>query len=571
MSFDGMFTYALTTELTELLLNGRISRIYQPYKNELIFQIRANGKNHKLLLSAHPSYSRVHLTTHTYENPAEPPMFCMLLRKHLEGGIIESIYQPERERIVIFDIRSRNELGDLTQKKLIAEIMGRHSNIILIDTESGKILDSIKHISTSVNRHRTLLPGHLYIAPPDQNKTDPFLIDADDVLKKLDFNAGKLDKQLVNAFSGVSPLLASEAIHRARIANRQTLPKAFMELISEIRDHRFEPTITESDNKQSFYFINLKHLKGEKKSFSSCSELLDRFYFGKAERDRVKQLASDLEKYLINEIKKNEKKLDKLAKTLKDADKADSYQLYGELLTANLYRMKRGDKEVEVDNYYDETEGTIIISLNPQKTPSENAQSYFIKYQKAKKSVSIVTEQIDNTNDEIAYLETLLQQLQSASPKDIEEIREELADEGYIKAKKGRQTNKQQAKKHPVLEEYTASDETTILVGKNNKQNEYLTNRLAAKTDLWFHTKDIPGSHVVIRSSNPTEQTIKEAAILAAYFSKAKQSSSVPVDYTMIKHVKKPSGAKPGYVIYDNQQTIYVTPNEDIVVALKKQ
>lgn len=569
MSFDGVFTYAVVNELQQALEGGRITKIHQPAVYELVLQIRSHGRNYKLLLSAHPSYARVHLTNETYDNPAEPPMFCMLLRKHLEGSIIEAIRQVGFDRIVIIETKGRDEIGDIHTKQLIAEIMGRHSNIILVDKETNTIIDSIKHLSPSVNRYRTVLPGHEYIAPPSHGKINPLEATEETVVKKIDFHAGKLADQLVATFSGISPLFAKEAVFRAGLANRATLPKSFVSLMDEVRAHRFAPAMYTNGEKEWFYVLPLAHLQAEAKPFATPSELLDRFYFGKAERDRVKQQAHDLERFIVNEKAKNEKKLVKLQQTLEEAKQAEQYRLYGELLTANLYAVERGMKEIEVVNYYDENGATITIPLDPQKSPSENAQNYFQKYQKAKNSLNIVQEQIERTNEEIAYFDTLLQQLETAAPKDVEEIREELIEQGYLRARATKQSKKQK-QRAIELERYIASDGTEILVGKNNKQNDYLTNKLARKDEIWLHTKDIPGSHVVIRSKNPSEQTILEAANLAAYFSKARQSSSVPVDYTRIRYVKKPSGAKPGFVIYENQQTVYVTPDEDLVIKMKK-
>ncbi|MBD1379986.1 Rqc2 family fibronectin-binding protein [Metabacillus arenae] len=569
MSFDGMFTYAMTKELKDKLENGRISKIHQPYKNELILQIRANGENLRLIISAHPSYSRIHLTQQPFDNPNEPPMFCMLLRKHLEGGIIEKIEQVDMERIMTITIRSRNEIGDLSYKKLFIEVMGKHSNIILTDVDRNMILDSIKHISPAVNRHRTVLPGHEYVLPPEQNKANPLTADEETVLRKIDFQSGKLDSQLVQSFSGISPLFAKEVIYQAKLANRVTVPQEFISLVSKVKEENFIPTLIETERKVFFYFIELAHLKGTVKTFPSLSILLDRFYYGKAERDRVKQQAFDLERFIGNEGKKNRNKIKKLQSTLKNAENADVYKLYGELITANMYGIKKGDQQTEVLNYYEDDHRMVTIPLNPLKSPSENAQAYFQKYQKAKNSISIVKEQIRLAAEEVTYFDNLLQQLESASPKDIEEIREELTEGGYLK-KRERKSTKKNKQKLPTLEKYQATDGTEILVGKNNKQNEYLTNKVASRDDIWLHTKDIPGSHVVIRKKEPNEHTILEAAALAAYFSKAKNSSSVPVDFTKVRHVKKPSGAKPGFVIYDQQQTVYVTPKEETVIKLKK-
>ncbi|MDR7076347.1 putative ribosome quality control (RQC) complex YloA/Tae2 family protein [Neobacillus niacini] len=570
MSFDGLFTKAMVEELARTLKGGRINKVHQPYKNEIILTIRANGVNNKLLFSAHPSYARVQLTNEAYENPSEPPMFCMLLRKHIEGYLLEDVYQVENDRMIIFEIKGRNEIGDVSYKQLIIEIMGRHSNIVLVDKTRNIILDSVKHVSFAVNSHRAILPGQPYVYPPEQKKQNPFLAVEEDVLRKVDFNSGKLEKQIVEHFAGTSPLFAKEVIHQSGIANRATVPKTFIKMIQRIGNGELEPAIMSTGNKDVFYLFPLEHVKGEVKSFNSLSELLDRFYFGKAERDRVKQQGHDIERLIINEKEKNEKKIEKLEDTLREAEKAEQLQRYGELLTANLYAAKKGMKEIEVIDYYDETGGTVAISLDPRKTPSENAQKYFSKYQKAKNSVSIVIEQIEKAREEVLYFDNLLQQVQSASPKDIQEIRDELIEGGYIRSRQKRNAKKISNAK-PILDYYLSSDSTEIIVGKNNKQNDYLTNKVAARDEIWLHTKDIPGSHVVIRSKEPSETTIHEAANLAAYYSKARNSSSVPVDFTKVRYVKKPNGAKPGFVIYDNQQTVYVTPKDEIVLKLKKK
>lgn len=569
MSFDGLFTRAVALELAAHLKGGRINKIHQPYKNEIILIIRAGGQNHRLLLSAHPSYARVQLTNETTGNPSEPPMFCMLLRKHLEGYFLENIYQTGLDRIIVFEVKGRNEIGDTTYKQLIVEIMGKHSNIILVDKEKNMIIDSIKHVSYAVNTYRAVMPGFEYIFPPRQNKMDPFLANEEDILRRLDFNRGRLDKQLVEHFLGISPLFAKEALYQAGLANRVTLPKAFLQIIAKVRHNEYQPALTTGSSKEAFYLFPLEHLEGEAKVFPTLSSLLDRFYFGKADRDRVKQQANDLERFIFNEKAKNEKKIEKLNITLKEAENAEQYKLYGELLTANLYAVKRGMKEITVQNYYDENGGSITIPLDPLKSPSGNGQWYFTKYQKAKNAAVIVKEQLTKTKEELHYFESLLQQVETASPEDIEEIREELIEEGYLRARQKKGVKRKSTK--PKLDSYISSDGTEILVGKNNKQNDYLTNKLALKDEWWFHTKDIPGSHVVIRSKDPSQQSIIEAAQLAAYFSKARASSSVPVDYTKIRHVKKPAGAKPGYVIYENQQTIFVTPDEETVVQLKEE
>ncbi|QDP40123.1 Rqc2 family fibronectin-binding protein [Radiobacillus deserti] len=568
MAFDGIVTRAIAQELNDQLNTGRVMKIYQPTETELIFVIRSQGQNHQLLLSAHPSYARFHLTKDTYQNPKEPPMFCMLLRKHLLGHFVENVSQYENERIVEFHFKGKNEIGDETNKILIIEVMGKHSNILLIDKDKGHILDSIKHIPPTVNRVRTIMPGQIYILPPDQGKRNPFSIEPETFVKALDFNAGKLDQQIVQQFMGISPLVAKEIVYKAHLSSKDAYQQAFEELQTIVQNRAYSPTIYQ-EQKEVFHVLNLSHLTDQKNTFPSISEMLDYYYSGKAERDRVKQQAGDLYRFLKNELDKNERKIKKHHQTLKKAEKADEFQRFGELLTANMHTMKAGAKSAKVVDYYDPEQQEIEIELNPNKTPSENAQTYFRTYQKLKKSKQMVVQEIEKAKEENQYLEDLLQQIEGAREQDIDEIREELREQGYLKTKSHHKKKSNKSTK-PEPEMFRSSDGTQILVGKNNKQNEYLTNRLAARDDIWLHTKDIPGSHVVIRDANPSEETLLEAAHLAASFSKSKHSSSVPVDYTRIRHVKKPNGAKPGFVTYDNQKTLFVTPQESIVKALRQ-
>ncbi|WP_156290400.1 Rqc2 family fibronectin-binding protein [Oceanobacillus salinisoli] len=567
MPFDGIVTRAVTEEMKNLLTPGRITKIYQPTATELVFTVRSQGNNNSLLLSIHPTYSRFHLTDDTYTNPKEAPMFCMILRKHLSGATIESIDQHEMERIVTFTIKSRNEIGDISQKLLIIELMGKHSNIMLVDKEKGHIIDSMKHISTAQNRHRTILPGQEYIFPPVQNKLNPLKISGDEFIKRLDFNAGKMEMQIVNTLEGFSPFLAKELVHRIHLGSLQVYEEKFIEMKEQIAENQFKPAIYRN-KKEDFHVIPIYSFKGESESFEDINKMLDAFYSGKAERDRVKQQAKDLYRFIKNERSKNERKLKKHEKTIKKAENADEYQRLGELLTAHMHLVSKGDKEVKVMNYYDPEQSELTIPLNPNKTPSENAQNYFKTYQKLKTSKYIVEKEIEKTKEEIHYFDQLLQQMDVASMEDIEEIRDELREEGYLKKQKKTKKNKNKPAK-PVPEKYISSDGTEILVGKNNKQNEYLTMKLARRDEVWLHTKDIPGSHVVIREQEPSEKTLEEAAQIAAYFSKSQNSSTVPVDYTKIRHVRKPNGAKPGFVIYENQKTLFVTPSKEIVDKLR--
>ncbi|KGR92129.1 hypothetical protein CD30_02040 [Ureibacillus massiliensis 4400831 = CIP 108448 = CCUG 49529] len=561
MAFDGLFTFAVTKELSKLL-SGRITKVHQPNALEVVLHIRAGGENHKLLFSIHPSYARIHLTDEPIDNPSEPPMFCMLLRKHIEGGFIQAIQTQSFERVVTFSIESKNEIGDTVYRNLTIEIMGRHSNLLLIDSQTDKIIDSIKHLPPSVNSYRTVLPGQVYVEPPEQNKVNPTSATDDEILHF--FKNGKTAKEVVDHYKGFSSFHANELLHRMEQGD---IVETFHSFLDEIISGA-SPTYIEEKGKIYFSPTKITHLSGQSTSYDSLSQLLDRTFYARAERERVKQQAGDLERYLQNEINKLKLKLKKLQKDLDNASKLDRYQLFGELLMANLYNFEKGMKEVTVANYYSENEEKITIPLSERKTPIENAQNYYTKYNKAKNALIMVQEQIEKTNSEISYFEMLISQVEQAAPADIEEIREELAEQGYLRM---RASKKKKKPTKPTPETYISSTGTTISVGKNNKQNDYLTFKIAKKNDTWLHTKDIPGSHVVIHSEEPDETTLMEAANLSAYFSKARDSSSVPVDYTQIRQVKKPNGAKPGFVIYFEQKTIYVTPDENLILKLRKQ
>jgi predicted ribosome quality control (RQC) complex YloA/Tae2 family protein len=578
MAFDGIVLRAVAHELSERLVGGRVDKIYQPLERDLLLTVRSGGHNYKLLLTAHPSYPRVGLVEgHKAQNPIEPPMFCMLLRKHCEGGRITRIEQIGNERILHIAIENRDELGDLTERILIIEIMGRHSNVILYDPTDNRILDSLVHVNFGTSRHREVLPGRSYVAPPEQGKRNPFEV-THGQFRDLRAESPDLpfDKWLLASFTGISPLLAREI--RARLNSDQPTVvdewQAFASLIDDCRRHRYRPTIvSEADRPVAFSCVELTHLGGEHKSYDTINAVIDTFYAEKSWRDTLRQKSQDLERMLSNELQKNIAKLQKFEAQIAESELAEQHRIYGELITANLYQIERGQTEVTVQNFYDENMAALTIPLDPSLSGSENAQSYFKRYNKVKKSIPILKEQIEQTRAEITYLETLLQQLSTASWQDIEEIREELAAEGYIKIKakplpKGKKPPRQ--KEAPIKpERYVSSDGLDIYVGKNNKQNEYLTMKYAHNTDTWLHTKDIPGSHVVIRSREVPERTLLEAAMLAAYFSKGRESSQVPVDYTLIKHVWKPSGAKPGFVLYDNQRTLYVTPDAALVEKLR--
>ncbi|WP_150268578.1 Rqc2 family fibronectin-binding protein [Paenibacillus tepidiphilus] len=622
MALDGIVTRAIVHEL-QPFIGARIGKIYQPNTHDLIFILRGSGGGGKLLLSANPTYPRLHLTERSSINPAEAPMFCMLLRKHCEGGMIESIAQVGMERIIHIDIRTRDELGDVSAKRIIVELMGRHSNIILTDLSTGIIIDGIHHVTPSISSYRIVMPGVAYTEPPQQHKLNPLTtgkaefirlaLDAEESAKQKDaeeelpaeemiegdiallagLGAEKrpdgsggpspfadFSGWLVHAFSGVSPLVAGEVALRLNSGTADSplaaddsgaaqMWAAFDGVISPVRENKYSPVCgANARGKLVYSAIPLTFPGEDPKHYSTISACMEDFYGDKAERDTVKQRVSDLIRFLTNERTKNIKKLDNLHKDLEEAKDADHYRICGELLFASLHAVSKGDKEIRLVNYYDEDQAEITIPLDPLLSPSDNAQRYFKKYNKYKNSLIVINEQLLKTREEIVYLETLLQQLADASLNDIEEIREELVSQGYLRDRSKKGSKKKKKNARPTLQVFTSSEGIDIYVGKNNLQNEYLTNRLAAPGDTWLHTKDIPGSHVVIRSESFGEATLEEAAQLAAYFSQAKQSSSVPVDSTLIRHVRKPSGAKPGFVIYDHQKTLFVTPDEERIKSL---
>lgn len=561
MSFDGVFTHLMVKELQDQLTSGRVNKIHQPYENEVVFVIRSQGKNHKLLLSAHPTYARVQCTTIAYSNPETPPNFLMMLRKYLEGAILESIEQIDNDRVIHFHFTRRDELGDLQALVLIVELMGRHSTILLMNKTSGKIVDTIKHIGHSQNTYRTLLPGAVYVAPPKQSTLNPFTASRTKIFEELSTLDPLTAKELQQRFQGLGRDTVEELIARINANPNEKLRQweaFFTELTQELA-----PSYLQSEKKEYFTPIPYPSLMDATTTvthYQTLSELLDAFYHDKAERDRVKQQGGELLKKVENELKRNQLKLKKRQQTLRDSENAEEFRQKGELLTTFMSQVPRGATSVDLENYYEENR-LLTIKLDPALSPNQNAQKYFQRYQKLKNAVKLIHQQIAETKEEIAYLESVLAQLEIASPMDLAVIREELIAQGYVKNR-----TKQRKKVAPSQpERFVSSDGTEILVGKNNLQNDQLTLKTARKSDIWLHTKNIPGSHVIIRSDDPSETTLMEAAELAAYFSKYRQSAQVPVDYVQVKHIRKPNGAKPGFVIYENQKTLYVTPDKDIL------
>ncbi|MCQ4116897.1 NFACT family protein [Ligilactobacillus sp. MP3] len=559
MTFDGLFTHAMIHELNQTLQNGRVTKISQPYPNEVILTIRANRTNYPVLLSANPRYARFQITQIPYTNPAVPTNFTMMLRKYLEGAKLLEIKQLDNDRVVYFEFLTRNELGDKLPLLLSAEIMGRYSNVILINQSTNKIIDTIKHVGMDQNRYRTLLPGATYRQPPTQNKENPFEQESNTFEKLIQKypNREVLADNLLKQYQGISRDNALALADKLHSSNNSV--QAFNDFFAMTED----PIPTMNGNNFSIFTDNPND-----KKFTTLSEMLDVFYHTKANRDRVQQQGGQLLHVIRKNLQRNKKKLKKLSNELKATENADEYRIKGEVLTTYLYQIKRGMTKITLPNFYDNNK-EITISLSNQLSPSQNAQKYFKKYQKLKNAVTFVNEQIELTKKEVAYLEEIQTQIELATPADLNDIKTELQQEGYIKKKQQKSKHSSRVKINKP-ESFIASDGTEILVGKNNLQNEKLTLHTAKKTDIWLHAKNIPGSHVIIKSNNPSDETLFEAAMLAAYFSKFRSSANVPIDYVQVKNIRKPNGSKPGFVIYEGQKTLTVTPTEDFVLELRQ-
>ena len=550
MSFDGFFLHHMTEELRHELVGGRVQKINQPFEQELVLQIRSNRKSLKLLLSAHSVFGRVQLTDTTFENPAVPNTFIMVMRKYLQGAVIEAIQQVENDRILEISVSNKNEIGDSVAVTLVIEIMGKHSNIILLDKASGKIIEAIKHVGFSQNSYRTILPGSTYVAPPQTGSLNPFTVGDEKLFQILQTEEIE-PKRLQQIFQGLGRDTATELSGRLTADKLKTF-RAFFASPTQ-------PSLTE----KSFSALLFSDSKTQ---MSTLSELLDTFYKDKAERDRVNQQASELIRRVENELEKNRKKLGKQEEELLATENAEEFRQKGELLTTFLHQVPNDQDQVELDNYY--TGEKILIALDKALTPNQNAQRYFKRYQKLKEAVKHLTSLIEETRTTILYLESVETALAQASLTEIAEIREELVQTGFIRR---RQREKIQKRQKP--EKYLATDgQTIILVGRNNLQNDELTFKMAKKDELWFHAKDIPGSHVVITGNlQPSDEVKTDAAELAAYFSKARLSNLVQVDMIEIKKLNKPTGGKPGFVTYTGQKTLRVTPDAEKIKSMKIQ
>ena len=585
MALDGITLRSLVHEMKSKLVNGKIDKITQPEKDEIWLTIRNEKQNHKLLISANSSTPRIHFVNDAKkENPLTAPMFLMLLRKHIGNGTIKSVEQRSTERIVEISIDAYDELRVLKNKTLIIELMGKHSNIILVHTEDRKIIDSIKRVSLNISSVREVLPGLTYQYPPGHKKISPIHRLDEDEFRRLCSNFhSEIYKLFYMSYEGMSPTISKEICYRANVESTEVASSlsevkteklwgTFSRMMSRIEQHEYSPCIVIQRNPHTildFSAVLLTHYETmELVEYQSIHTACEEFYFLKDRAERIQQRTSALRKKIQTRLDTLQHKTEKQNNEISSSMLLDKDKLYGELLTSYIYQIKTGMSEITLENFYSNNE-KITIPLDVQKSPSENIQRYFKRYQKSKNRIEELTEQLAIAQKEISYLENVLLSISQIETYDeISEIQDELAKQGYI-----RRPSNHKSKKETISSpmEFTASDGTTILVGKNNTQNDRLTLKLSSPNDTWLHTKDIPGSHVIIRAKQQdiSEKTLYEAAVLAAYYSKGKFSSNVPVDYTERKNVKKPTGAKPGMVIYVNNSTIYVTPEESVVEQLK--
>lgn len=584
MAFDSIAVSALKNELAKKLIGGRIDKVHQPERDELTISVRTFSENFKLVICASPSNARVHFTDKFKENPKTAPMFCMLLRKHIQGGKIIDIMQPSFERIIEFVIQTRNELGDIVSKRLIVELTGRNANIVLCE-ENGNVIDAARRVDPMQSSVRQILPGLTYFLPPKQNKI-AFLDENADFLLNFELSGVTVENLLMSQISGISPIFAREVCYRTVGSGKEAISLSENEresIIEQLKIFRrkalcgsFAPTIIIEKETQRFVDFSPFNIEQYGNACilehpSEMSDAIEYFYTARADNERMKQHSSDIVRIISTNLERLTKKLLIQQKTLKDAEKKDKYRHFGDLIMSSVYQIPTGAKEVTLNDFFSEGSPEITIPLKPEYSPSENAQFYYKKYSKAKSAEVEVSKQMKSAEAEIEYLESTLAMVENCTDySDINAIRAELAEENYVKSTASKKKKNSQTVSKPY--HFISSDGFDIYVGKNNIQNDTLTLKFANTSDLWFHTKKIHGSHVIIKlgiNKNVPKTTIAEAASLAAFYSKARASANVPVDYTEVKNVKKPSGAKHGMVIYNSYNTIYIEPKSEIELGIK--
>lgn len=572
MALDGVYLRHIKNELEEKLISGRVDKVYQPTKDELVLAIRTRQGNYKLLLCARSDTARVHLTKIALENPKQPPMLCMLLRKRLQSAKLMEITQDGLERALSFDFEATNELGDKVKISLVIEVMGKHSNIIIVN-EEGKVIDALKRVDAQMSAERMIFPGLIYRNPPKQEKVSILDISSEDILAKIKDlpKSMYLNKALMMVLQGISPIVAREVEHissrgKELVTTEMTnydenrLLKCLDELRETVKNCSGNPYTVITNKPIDFSFLEIKQYANlaEIKKEEEFSLLLDNYY---AERDRIERMrvkSSDILKILSNRSERIARKINNQKIELENCDKKEEKRICADLLNASLYAVKTGDKSVKLINYFDPEMTEVEIKLDPALNPSQNAQKFYKEYRKAKTAEVMLAKQIELALAELEYVDTVFYSLtQARTTEDLDEIRSELAGQGYIRIQR-----KNQKEKISKPLEFTTSEGFKVLVGRNNKQNDKLTLKDANRNDIWFHTKDIPGSHtiLILDGNQATDKAIEEAATIAANHSKAKDSSLIPVDYTKVRYVSKPQGSKPGMVIYVNQKTAFIKP-----------
>ncbi|MCH3964172.1 MAG: NFACT family protein [Clostridium sp.] len=578
MALDGIFIYSILNELNDTLLGGRVEKINQPEKDEIILTIKNRRKSYRLSISASSVYPKIHITGINKINPKKAPMFCMVLRKHISSAKLINISQLDMDRVIFMDFESSDEMGFNSIYTLVVEIMGRHSNITLIRKRDNIIMDSIKHLTPEINSVRSVYPGIQYMLPPSSSKLNPLDFSLETFEKFVSDNSIKFNEKFFSTvFTGISNIFSMELYESFSRKNDTTSSSwvnavfdFFTPIYIDIKNDRFHFSSYVKDGKiKDFYCLRLYNIYNEDyKSYDSPSKLLEEFYFQKDKTDRLNNKSSDLHKLINVNLERCEKKRKILTKNIEEARTKDKYRILGELLTSNIYAVKKGDQSIRVQNFYSSKSEYIDIKLDKNKTPSENIQTYFKKYNKLKKTEKAALNQLKLTHEEIEYLNSVLASIRTAdSYEDIEEIKRELMESGYIRYKK---SNKLKNSGHSKPLKFISSDGIEIYVGKNNIQNDHLTLKFADKRDIWLHAKNIPGSHVIIKNfGNIPDRTLEEAASLSAYYSKSRDSSKVAVDYTEVKNVHKPNGSRPGMVIYYTNRTIYVPPEKPDLVQVQ--
>lgn len=585
MPLDALCLSGVVAELKPILTGAKIDKVHQPGRDEMILALRLGRGNGRLLLSASPNHPRLQMTELSRENPDAPPMFCMLLRKHLMGGRILSVEQPHLERIVELRLEVLDELGDRKERRLILEAMGRRANLVLVD-DQGRIVDCLRRVDGDMSAQRQLLPGLFYRLPPAMEKADPTALDGAEWLRQVEQAPGesRVDHWLLDTFGGWSPLVCREIAFRAvgRVdvtfdelgpQGRVRVGEAAEALLKTVRENNFTPTVISVEKRpKDFTFFPAEQYEeaGECTAYPTFSALMDRFYEQRENQERIRQKGQDLIRSVTNARDRTARKLANQQRELEATQDRERLRQFGDIITSNLHAMERGMATLRAMDFYDPDGGEVEIKLDPLLTPQQNAAKYYKEYNKAKTAEEMLTIQLEKGRRELDYLNSVLENITLAEgERDLQEIRQELADTGYLRRQiKGKDKGRRLS---PKPMEFRSTAGLRISVGKNNMQNDLLTCKQAFKSDIWFHTQKIHGSHVILWTggAQPDLQSLNEAACLAAWFSQSRESGKVPVDYTPVKYVKKPAGARPGMVVYTTYETAWVTPDESLVKRLR--